>query len=120
MTIQNDINQHLIRWDEFIIHARKAGLKAARSEAEYKRDRAKFVASYKAMNPGASQAAAESAADADDTLHIARVTRLSDDAEVEACRMKHHWFRAKSDALRSEKVDERESSRLYTETPAGA
>lgn len=120
MTVQNEINNHLLLWDQFIRHAREAGLKAAQSEAEYKRDRAKFVAWYKATNPGASQVAAESAADANETLHVRRVARLSDDAEVEACRMRNQWFRAKSEALRSEKVDERESSRLYADNPAGA
>lgn len=89
--------------------------KQAQTEAEYKHQRAVFIATNRAEDAKLTQSAAETLADADDDLHQLRVARLGYDAEVEAFKAKLHWCRAKSDALRSEKVDERQQNLLYAE-----
>lgn len=109
------MNQHLLAWDKIINAFRTAVHNQARSEAEYKHQRAVFIAEQRAADGKLSQSGAETLADADEYLHSLRVARLGDDAEVEAFKAKLQWCRAQADALRSEKVDERESNRLYVE-----
>lgn len=120
MTVQTELNSHLLEWDNIISSYRAAVHRQAQSEADYKHQRAKFITRARAEQPGLSQAAADSLADADDTLHALRVGRLGSDAEVEAYKAKLAWCRAQADSLRSQKVDERESNRLYADHPAGA
>lgn len=118
--IQAKINKLLLHWQERIKHFREALVRAAQSEAAYKHERAKFILAYKAHGERISQAEAETAADADETLHKARLARLADDAEVEACKAEMHWFREHSQHLRSDRVDERQRDQLYADHPAGA
>ena len=118
--VQQQVNSHLLEWNYIIDAFRVAVRKQAHSEAEYKHARARFIVRFKAENTGVSHAAAESAADADDALHSLRLARLGDDAEVEAFKAKLAWCRERSQHLRSEKVDERQSNQLYAENPAGA
>ena len=105
-------------WDKIINAYRTAVKKQAQTEAEYKHQRAVFIATNRAEDAKLTQSAAETLADADDDLHQLRVARLGYDAEVEAFKAKLQWCRAKSDALRSEKVDERESNKIYAENAA--
>lgn len=118
--IQHKINKLLTQWQERIRHFREALIKAAQSEAEYKNQRARFILAYKAQGERVSQAEAEAAADADETLYRARLARLADDAEVEACKAEMWWFREHSQHLRSDRVDERQSNHMYADHPAGA
>lgn len=118
--VQLRINDLLAEWYEFIRYFRQAIHKARRTEAAYKHERAKFIVKAKAEQPGLSQSAAEALADADDELYKLYVARLGDDAEVESCKAQLHWFRANSDALRSEKVDERRADELYRDHSSGS
>lgn len=115
MTIQNELNQHMMDWDNFIPYARQKRREQDEKHADYKHQRARFIIAYKANNPGVSQTAADSAADADDALHELYLARLLAESETDSCKDKLSWFRSKADALRSAKVDEREANRLYSE-----
>lgn len=115
MSVQHQLNQTLLEWDKFIPYARQKRREQDEKHSEYKHQRAKFITAYKANNPGTSQAAAETAADADDALHQLYLERLLAESETDSCKDKLVWFRSQADALRSAKVDERESARLYAE-----
>lgn len=118
--IQSEINKHLLEWDKIARAYRGAMNTAAEAENDYRRERAKFKLRALDADPKLSQAGADTRADADDPVMGLRLRKEAAAADVEAYRQKLYWCRAKADALRSEKVDEREASRLYAENPAGA
>lgn len=120
MTTQQDISRHLLEWDR-IAQAYRSTINAqAEAENMYRQERAKFIIRAKDADPKLSQAGAETLADADDPVMTLRLKKEAKAGEVEAYRQKLFWCRAKADSLRSEKVDEREANRLYSENPAGA
>ena len=120
MSVQAEINSCLMDWDTLLRAYRDAGRQSAQAEADYRRARARFIVRAKADDPKLSQAAAETLADADDEIMAFYVRRLGKAHEMDAMAKKHHWFREQAAYLRSEKVDEREASRLYSENPGGA
>lgn len=118
--IQTDINRHLLEWDK-IAQAYRSTINAhAEAENTYRKERAKFIIRAKDADPKLSQAGAETLADADDPVMTLRLKKEAKAGEVEAYRQKLFWCRAKADSLRSDRVDEREANRLYSENPAGA
>lgn len=118
MTVQVRLNQHLTDWDKFTAYTRQKRRERDNALSEYKHQRARFIVALKASEPGLSQGACESAADADPGLHELYLSRLLAESEAESCKDKLVWFRAAADALRSEKVDEREANKLYAENAA--
>lgn len=118
--IQTDINRHLLEWDK-IAQAYRSTINAhAEAENQYRAQRAKFIIRAKDADPKLSQAGAETLADADDPVMTLRLKKEAKAGEVEAYRQKLFWCRAKADSLRSDRVDEREANRLYSENPGGA
>lgn len=115
MTVQVRLNQHLLDWDKFTLYARQKRHERDNALSEYKHQRARFIVALKEKHPGLSQSACDSAADADPGLHQLYLARLLAESEAESCKDKLVWFRATADALRSEKVDEREANKLYAE-----
>lgn len=115
MTVMAKLTQHLLDWFKFIPYTRQKRFERDNAVAEYKHQRAKFIVAYKAQNPSASAVVCESAADADDVLHGLYLARLLAESEAESCKDKLIWYRSNADALRSEKVDEREANKLYSE-----
>lgn len=118
MTVQAQVNKHLMEWDKFIRLFREKSFNAAESEANYKHALARFIVEAKARDQKLSQAAAETLADADLEIYKKRLERLQAQHELEAYKAKLTWYREKSQHLRSEKVDERESNRLYADSGA--
>lgn len=118
--IQHDINQHLMEWDRIVKGYRSTMNYHAEAENDYRRERAKFIIRVKDADAKLSQAGAETLADADDEVMTLRLKKEARAGEVEAFKHKLFWCRAKAEALRSERVDEREANRLYSDAPGGA
>lgn len=115
MTTQQDISRHLLEWDK-IAQAYRSTINAhAEAENTYRQERAKFIIRAKDADPKLSQAGAETLADADDPVMILRLKKEARAGEVEAYRQKLFWCRAKADSLRSDRVDEREANKLYSQ-----
>lgn len=113
--IQTDINRHLLEWDK-IAQAYRSTINAhAEAENTYRQERAKFIIRAKDADPKLSQAGAETLADADDPVMTLRLKKEAKAGEVEAYRQKLFWCRAKADSLRSDRVDEREANKLYSQ-----
>lgn len=120
MSAQHEINKHLTEWDALTRQFKQELIAAAAAEADHKRDRARFIVKARAENPKLSAAQAEAEAEADEEISERYLERLGSAALAEATKARLLMMRAKSDALRSARVDERESSRLYADYPAGA
>lgn len=118
--IQQEINAHLLEWDRMILQFREYENRAARADNDYRHGRARFIITAKADDPRLSHAAAETLADADDEVMRLRLLSKGAEAEAKSFMEKLKWCRAKADALRSEKVDERESNKLYADHTGGA
>lgn len=120
MSAQQKMNDVLLEWDGTTRTYRREVEEAGRAKAEYERDRARFIVKARAGNDRMSQAQAETEAAADDDVYASRLAMLAAEAKAESTRQRLYLMRAKSDALRTERVDERESNRLYADHPAGA
>lgn len=120
MSTQLEINRHLVEWDALTRQFKQELIAAAAAEADHKRDRARYIVAARAENPKLSAAQAEAEAEADDKISEAYLERLGTAALAEATKQRLIMMRAKSDALRSARVDERESSRLYADHPGSA
>lgn len=120
MSIQQEMNNLFVEWDRTSKQYKNELVSAAAAEADHKRERAKFIVSARSENPKLSAAQAETMAEADDDISELYLERLGSAALAEATKHRLFMLRAKSDALRSEKVDEREAARLYADHPGSA
>lgn len=118
--IQTQINQHLIEWDKTTRAFKAAYVKAGEDKAQWEHERAQLMRRLMHGEERLSKAAAEVEADANDHIYELRLEAVRTGAESEALKKRLDWCRSTADALRSEKVDEREANRLYSENPAGA
>lgn len=115
MSVTHKINGLFVEWDNVTKQYQKELANAAHAEVEHKREKARFIVRARAEDPKLSATQAEMEADADDEIADLYLARLGTAAMAEATKHRLFMLRAKSDALRSEKVDERESNRLYAE-----
>lgn len=114
------MNDLFVEWNNVTKQYKQELIAAATAEADHKRDRARFIVAARVENPKLSAAQAETEAEADDAISEAYLERLGNAALAEATKHRLFMLRSKADALRSEKVDERESNRLYADHPGSA
>lgn len=119
MATLHEINACLIEWDQLSKEFRRVSLEHARAEAEYRRLRARKIVEIRAVDSKKPVSLAELEADADDTIYMAHLSRLSAEAERDAVGKRLLLMRARADALRSQLVDERHADSLYSERGNG-
>lgn len=120
MSIQQQMNELFVEWNNVTKQYKQELIAAATAESDHKRERARFIVAARASDPKLSAAQAETQAEADDQISELYLERLGNAALAEATKHRLFMLRSNADALRSERVDERESNRLYTEAPGGA
>lgn len=120
MSVQRAMNDLFVEWNNVTKQYKNELIAAATAEADHKRERARFIVSARAADPKLSAAQAETQAEADDTISELYLERLGNAALAEATKHRLFMLRSNADALRSERVDEREANKLYSEAPGGA
>lgn len=120
METQHAINEHLQRWNSACKQYRSEFEAHSQAKALYEHNKAQHMRRSMMGDPPTSKAAAEVLADADEDLYALNLERLKAEAAAESTRKFLDWCRAKSDALRSEHVDERMASQLYADRGPGA
>lgn len=120
MSIQQEMNDLFVEWNNVTKQYKNELIAAATAEADHKRERARFIVAARASDPKLSAAQAETQAEADDTISELYLERLGGAALAEATKHRLFMLRSKSDSLRSEKVDEREANKLYSDHPGSA
>lgn len=115
MSIQHQINELFREWDGVTRQYRTELDAAASAEVAHKSTRAKFIVAARASDMKKSAAQAEMEADADDEIGMLYLDRLGKAAAAEATKQRLFMLRARSDSLRSEKVDERANSQFYAD-----
>lgn len=114
------MNDLFVEWNNVTKQYKNELIAAATAEADHKRERARFIVAARATDPKLSAAQAETQAEADDTISELYLERLGNAALAEATKHRLFMLRSNADALRSERVDEREAAKLYSEAPGGA
>lgn len=109
----HDLNLHLIDWDKKLLEQQKVNVDAALADADYRHERAVFMAKLKAKDPKLAESWAGVMADADPEVHQKNRARMGFAAVADAVKSRLAWFRAKADALRSEVANDRAASQLY-------
>lgn len=120
MSIQQAMNELFVEWNQVTKQYKQELIAAATAESDHKRERARFIVAARASDPKLSAAQAETQAEADDHISELYLERLGNAALAEATKHRLFMLRSNADALRSERVDERESNRLYAQHGEGA
>ena len=119
-SLQQRLNNHLMRWDGDIKEFDKAISEYGERKAdlEYKRAYLKEVA--KSENPKLSGVALDQIADANEAVWRLHKLYRQAESNIEAFRARLKWCQAVSDALRTEISSERSNSQMYADHPASA
>lgn len=116
MSAQGKLNDHLVRWNEFLLTEWTPALReeaTAKADFEFKFN--SFKATMRNNQPTIASAWAESMALADESIAALNVRRRLAEGNVEALRKTLNYFEARADAIRSEVSSEREEAKLHSQ-----
>jgi chromosome segregation ATPase len=116
-SLQQRLNEHLVRWDASIKELDKVMHEYGERKADLEHRRATVKAIARADNPKLSGVIADDLADADEDAYLLHREYRGSEASMEALKARLRWCAAVADALRTEISSERSNAALYNTVP---
>jgi hypothetical protein len=110
---QQQLNEHLAKWDATIRDYRVVALEEGETEVNLDHRRAIVKTTARHENPKAPEWLVDALADEDEDAHTLALEHARASAELDHLKARLRWAQARSDSLRSEISTERAEAQLY-------